>query len=97
MAVTVTIVKRGKLNNSNHVIADITMDSSYATGGEAVTPALFGLGKIHTVQVPAVVGSRLAEYDNANSKIKMYSAVGTEVVAATNLSAVSFRAVVIGE
>lgn len=43
MAAAVSIVKRVKFGNEFAVIADITFDDSYPTGGESVTPEQLGL------------------------------------------------------
>ena len=55
------------------VYATVTFDSSYPTGGEAVTAADFGLGNIRAL----IVGSNdeagvSARWDQANSKLKLF-------------------------
>jgi hypothetical protein len=87
-------------------------DTSYPTGGSANFQAFYhtaayaanGLTpagrKILSVQGHAVVGGVLHHcvYDFANDKLLVYTAAaGTEVAAATNLSGVTFTAVVISK
>lgn len=81
------------------VHATITFDNSYPTGGEAVTAANFGLSSIHTV-IPYPTdqsGTYVAVWDGTNSKIKMMSALGTEVSNGTDLSSVKLDVLVIGK
>ena len=81
-------------------VVEITFDSSYATGGEALTAADCGMSSI--VQLLAHENSgRVFEYDYANSKLKAYQDAGAaaalaEVPNATNLATVVTRALVIG-
>lgn len=74
------------LNNARMRCAKVTFDSSYATGGEALTAANFGLDEIYTV-IAAPNGGYVFEYDNTNSKLKAgWASVST--VINTNLTAV---------
>lgn len=78
----------------------ITFDASYATGGEALTADDLGLSSIDFVSVEPASGY-LFEYDYTNAKVLAYrcaAAAGahTQVPNATNLSAVSTRALVVG-
>ena len=61
------------------------------TGGEAIAPNQLGLNSLELVEVQPVVGGRLFEFDHTNNKIKSHSALGTEVTATTNISAVTVR------
>ncbi len=77
----------------------ITLDTSYPTGGEAITAANFGLDSIHTV-IPYPTdqsGTYIPVWDSANSKLKMMSALGTEVADLTDLSTVKVDVLVIGK
>ena len=82
-------------------IVTVTMDNSYATGGESVTAANLGLSRVVQFSLEPNAGY-VPEYDHANSKVKAYwtgaatSAVLAEVTAATDLSAVVFRGKVVG-
>lgn len=76
---------------------NITLDSSYATGGYSLTAAelgLVGIDKVHP-EVEAV-GTHFAVYDYTNSKIVMFVAAGTQVTNATDLSAIKLRVTVYG-
>lgn len=84
-------------------VVAITMDSSYATGGESVTAAACKMGKIDTL-LPIAHAGYVPVWDSANSKILAYWVDTTvdgdalaEVTATTDLSAVVFPAIVIGK
>lgn len=103
MAVVVALLKRAKNLTLHQNIAEVTFDNSYPTGGEPVTPAQFGVRSIDMMLITNN-GGYIFEYDHVNNKIKAYNSTtgvalaspGSEVVAATNLSAVVLRALVIG-
>lgn len=103
MALTVAVVKRLSGGNFREVIADITGDSSYATGGEALAAADLNtlmpeLGTLAATDSDRIVffvserdtSGREMALDRTNDKILFYAA-GAEVGAATNLSAVTIR------
>ena len=81
--------------------ATITFDSSYPTGGEAVTAANFGLSRILSLTLAPNVGY-VAEYVPSTSKIKAYwtgaatAAVLAEVTDTTNLATAAFEATIVG-
>lgn len=81
--------------NLKEVIVDITGDSSYPTGGYAVT--FPGISKVifADVQTPPGTG-HIAAFDYAAGKLKFFASGGTEVTAATNLSAATARCAVLG-
>lgn len=102
-AVSVSIKKRtGILPTGTARIADITMSSSYATGGDTFTASQFELRSIDAILIVGA-GGRLLEPDIANSKILAYEDGATvsgaldQVPAATNLSTVVARALIIGD
>lgn len=95
MAATIVANKRTKMLAVYAVIADVTGDASYPTGGYAITPAIFGLTTFDFVLVPSAKGYG-ANYNDATGKIVVYASAGTEVTAATNLSAVTFRIMAMG-
>ncbi len=67
------------------VHAKITFDSSYPTDGEAVAPADIGLSRIISATCSHdTVGSRIVIWDQANLKLKLYTALGTEAADASN-------------
>ena len=103
MAATATIKKRFKFGNGFCVVADVTLDSSYPTGGEAVSAEQLDLSALEFVQ-GAASGGYVPEYDHANEKLKAYYAdcdyagdkALIEVANATDLSAVTFRLMALG-
>lgn len=70
------------------VIGKLAFDSSYPTGGEAITAAQLGLSKIVRMKFQPS-GTYLFAFDTANNKVKVYSAINTEVSNATDLSALT--------
>jgi len=75
----------------------ITFDSSYPTGGEAFTPAEFGLSRLDFLQVSGATGY-VAAWDGSTSapKVLLYrqtAATGAlvEVPDTTNVSTVTVR------
>lgn len=101
MAATVTIRKRTKYLGMYAVIADVALDSSYPTGGEAVTASQFGLQALQFV-LPSTAAGYMFEFDHTNGKIKAVAptsaaaGAGTEVANTTNLSAVTVRVLAMG-
>lgn len=49
MAISVLVKRTDNFNTGIMVLADVTLDSSYPTGGYAVTPAQLGLSQIDLV------------------------------------------------
>jgi len=79
-------------------VAFVSLDSSYPTGGYTLTPGSFGLVSIEQANATANLGGFFYDYDTTTGKLVVYSAIGTEVVAATDLSAVdNLQLVVIGQ
>jgi len=83
-------------------VARWTGPTSYTTGGEAATPAAFGLGTIVVASfTPALdaagANTRIVVWNKATQKIQWFSALGTEVTAATDLSGYSAGVEVIGQ
>ena len=80
-----------------HSYRKVTFDSSYATGGEALTPSQVGLTSISGVEAIDNHAGYVFEYDQANSKLIAYWADNNaaadsaliEVANATDLSAVA--------
>lgn len=79
MGLTVTKVRgvsEQVLGKVRAVLADVTADSSYVTGGEAVTAAMFGLSQLHAIadlDTPTTSGGtgKRYEFDKANGKLKV--------------------------
>lgn len=103
MALTVTEVSRNNgPGNRKEVIATVQFDSSYATGGESLTPASLGFQAFDFVSATHAGGYSF-EYDHTNSKMLAYwvdtsvdGAPQSEVASTTDLSAVTCRIRAIG-
>lgn len=77
----------------------LTGPASYTTGGEALAPLVFGLGKILLLLAEVASNGtdlRLVQYDYTNQKLKWFDLAGAEIANAANLSAYAARAEVIG-
>lgn len=75
MALTVTLdtapLGRSVAGNKQIRRGTITFDSSYATGGEAITAALLELNIVEDLRVDPSAGY-VFEWDKTNAKIKAY-------------------------
>lgn len=87
---------------SKLVAAQITFDSSYPTGGEALVASDFGLTEILAV-ICLPSGGYVGEFDEANGKLKTFwvdttvdGAPLAEVADTTDLSAVVMWCIAIG-
>lgn len=100
MAVSVTINDRDVWGK--HVVrwATVTFDSSYPTGGEAVTAANFELSELKNVLVtnPSIDDEAItsAYFDATNSKIIVIAADGTQEGNTTDLSSTTLDVIAIG-
>lgn len=72
MALTVAIQKRIKFGNAFGVIADVTFDDSYPTGGESLTAAELGLNIVDVLIPEAYEDAHIIKYDYANKKLMLY-------------------------
>jgi hypothetical protein len=76
--------------------------SSYVAGGDPLTPAEVGLGKIEAILFeiaidPALTGDFQLSYDHTNQKVVWWSnATGVEVAGAVDLSTYAARFEAIG-
>lgn len=102
MALTVSVVNTNIEGARKAVTADITFDSSYATGGEAISLGDLGLTAADFFGILPSAGY-VPEYIASSGKIKVYwvdtstdGAAMAEVASTTDLSAVTFRARVYG-
>jgi hypothetical protein len=74
MPVSASLKNRIKMGNAVGVVADITLGSSYPTGGEPIEPKSLGLNAIYGLMAyPS--GGYLFEFDHANKKLKAYTPV----------------------
>jgi hypothetical protein len=72
LAASVTVKKRFKFGNGWGVVADVAMDNSYPTNGEALTPQQFGLNNLDFV-LPSPASGYLFQYDHTNNKLKAFT------------------------
>lgn len=73
------------------VTGTFTFSTSYATGGEALDLSTMLNGATLKGVVLPTDGTRIFAYDYTNKLVLAYSALATQVVATTNLSAVSIK------
>lgn len=83
-----------------HWVGKITFDSSYPTGGEALTASDFGLQVLEDLIINPTLGY-VFHWDKTNAKVIAYRSAGSaaalaEVPDTTNLSTVGARAFAIG-
>ena len=88
-------------SNPAEVIGEFscTGSASYTTGGDAFTPANVGLSSISQFignNVNDGTDSRHLSYDTANGKLMTKDEDGTEETSSTDLSALTFKALVVG-
>ncbi len=97
MALSITRVSSYVIGDHREVIADVTFDASYTTGGLALTAAQLGMGTSlrAVIPTPSTDGHTFA-YDYANSKLKAFSGA-SEVANATDLHTLTTRIVVHGK
>lgn len=89
MGLTVTLSNDWQMNPGDRLAtrASIAFDSSYPTGGEALTPAMLGLGTIDFVSIGNKAGY-VFEYDYTNQKVLVYGSAG--ITPAGTISAPTF-------
>ena len=104
MALAITVIKRPAMPAGKAVVATITFDSSYPTGGEPLTAADLGMLNVEWLVVEQKgAASRIIEYDHANAKLKLYFLVEGapntfgEVTNASDQSTISCRIHAIGD
>ena len=100
MAATATVRRNSIPGDARRLIVDVVPSNSYPTGGEVMTPALFGLSQVYAV-VPLgdLIGGTAVSwtYDRANNKLKAsVMATGAEVANATDLSGHTVTCEVLG-
>lgn len=74
MAAVVTPVVRTRVDKNFKVYTTVALDSSYPTGGEAITANAVGLGTILMGYSPGTTSGYLFQWDNTNSKLLAYYA-----------------------
>lgn len=81
-------------------IGQLTGPTSYATGGEDLTPESIALMRIDILLFDHASNGtdlRIAQYDYTNKKVKWFDLAGAEISAATNLSTYSCRFEAVGK
>jgi hypothetical protein len=99
----VTVNRAGVPGDLQVRYATYTGPASYATGGEAITPATFGFSsKIEMLQIQAADATaadlRIFVWDDTNSKIMIFTDIDTiaEAANASNQSSVRARMIAWG-
>lgn len=76
MALTVRKVASGVIGDRRRVVADVTFDNSYRTGGMTLAKATLGLGlELDSVHAGTTAGL-LFSYDHSTSKLKAFYPTG---------------------
>jgi len=106
MALTITVPGNasdmvGVPGNNKYVIKRIKFDSSYASGGEALTATTLGLENLHIMICEAEDSGYVAQYDYSGEKLAVYEAGADaaaldEVANTTDLSALYVRIIAFG-
>ena len=82
MSMNVKLIRKIKFGNAFGVVAELTGDTNYATGGYGLTAKQLGLNVIENVLPQSPAGGKFWEYDFANKKIKVLELATTaELVA----------------
>ena len=76
MAVTVTATKKGVFGDLKYFLGTVLGDSSYPTGGEALTASDFGFPTSVVFVDPIPSTGYVPEYDYTNSKLIVYRSAG---------------------
>lgn len=97
MGASIKIKMRDNLNDSVVILADVTLDSSYLTGGELVVPSDFGLTRIdHLLCESPPVGGVVASYVPSTGGIKVWnSTTGAPAVLVETASGVDLSLAVV--
>jgi len=91
----------GVPGNNKYVIKRIQFDSSYASGGEALTATTLGLESLHIMICESEDSGYVAQYDYSGEKLAIYEAGADaaaldEVASTTDLSALYVRILAFG-
>lgn len=103
MALTIVPLATLKTSDNETQIVNITFDSSYPTGGEALTAAELGLHSILGCVIGGINAVRYhAGWDQANKKLMLYQEDGTsgieaQVANASDQSAVTVTCLFVGK
>ena len=90
MAATVTTIRKGVNGDQRYWQGTITGDTSYPTGGYAITAAQVGMNTIQSgIADNDTAASRLSSWDQTNKKLKLFTALSTEAANASNQSTIT--------
>jgi hypothetical protein len=78
MGASVSVISKTKTYSKYFVVADITFDDSYPTGGEAITPNQLKLESGIDFLMAAPAAGYMFEFDHANKKLKAYTPVKSQ-------------------
>lgn len=95
MAATASVVSQGVEGADAMVVMDITGDSSYPTGGYAVTVPLSSISIALPMANPAT--GHPTSFDLTTRKLRMFTGGGSELAGATNVSSVTTRMLFLGK
>lgn len=91
MALTCVVRQNWISGDRRETITDVTFDSSYPTGGEAVTAGDLGfVTRVDHVQGNQATGGKSVAYDATNKKLLVFTG-GTEATNASDQSGVTVR------
>jgi hypothetical protein len=97
VALTIRPVKTWVCGDRRNVLADITFDNSYPTGGEALTATDLGLTlELNAVHAAPATTGHVCPYDQANAKLMAFNGT-TQIADRTDLSAVTTRVLAVGK
>lgn len=103
MALTVTKVFQTTFGNKKVIVADVTFDSSYPSGGESLTASTLGLSKVQYVAEGVTDTGYVTRYDYTNSKLQAFDSDYStstdgplQETGATNLATSDVRLLIIG-
>ena len=98
---TLTTISKQDLADREQLVLDMQGPSSYTAAGEAVLPSDFPF-RTGGVELESVAGNAadaadgFASLDPASAKLRFYDANGVEVAGAVDLSAFTYRLIVLG-
>lgn len=80
MALTITGVRSGIMGDLRYRVVDVAFDTTYASGGEPLTPATLSFDQIYFLRAHAPAGYKVS-YDYTNATLRAYR-IGVETTAA---------------
>jgi hypothetical protein len=95
MALTIAGVRKTVEGNRQVKVFDVTFDSSYVTGGEALTVADMGLRSLDEFSAEPDVNGNYVVYDRTNAKLLLFD-IDSQAANAFNASAVVIRCRAVG-